>query len=66
MPDMKCPKCGSTEVVKFGKYPSVSEGKKKQRYRCHRGHTFYKPKTRPKPKPKLKKQPKARVKSKGR
>ncbi len=37
---MNCPKCGSSRIVKLGFIPSVSSGEK-QRYRCHKGHTFY-------------------------
>jgi transposase-like protein len=40
---MKCPKCGSEKVIKFGNVPSVTRGELK-RYRCPRGHTFYSPK----------------------
>lgn len=37
---MRCPKCKSEKIVKFGVYPSVKLGER-QRYRCHKGHTFY-------------------------
>jgi transposase-like protein len=36
-----CKKCGSANVVKFGKVPTVNDGKK-QRLRCQDcGKTFY-------------------------
>lgn len=38
---MKCPKCKSTKIVKMGKVPNLKSGPK-QRYRCDKGHTFYK------------------------
>jgi transposase-like protein len=34
-----CPKCGSSRVVKLGFIPTIHG--EKQRYRCHKGHTFY-------------------------
>lgn len=37
---IKCPKCGSEKISKFGSVPTVSRGVI-QRYRCHRGHTLY-------------------------
>ena len=38
---MKCVKCNSNNIVKFGKIPTVKNGKR-QRYRCQEcGHTFY-------------------------
>jgi len=38
---MKCPKCGSDKIVKFGEIPTVKSGRKK-RFRCQEcGRTFY-------------------------
>jgi hypothetical protein len=37
---IKCPKCGNSEIVKYGYVPTVSRGIL-QRLRCNNGHTFY-------------------------
>lgn len=36
---MKCPKCGSTKIMKWGTVGTLQG--EKQRYHCHKGHTFY-------------------------
>ena len=39
--DLRCSRCGSSRVHKYGVVPTVKHGKK-QRYRCYEcGHTFY-------------------------
>lgn len=34
-----CPKCGSDDIRKIGH--TLSLRGRKQRYQCHKGHTFY-------------------------
>ena len=37
---MDCPRCGTSDVRKIGR--TISLTGLKQRYQCHKGHTFFK------------------------